>query len=171
MEIRQIQPDDLSSLGGLYEAAFPAEELWPLVSELHAGAFDKASLVATEHGEIIAHVCFTLAHVPHDSRRVALLGPLAVAPGQQRQGVGSAIVRAGLEEMRAAGVARVLALGDPAYYGRFGFRPENAVETPCPIPTEWAEAWQSLALEETGTPPRGRLDVPAPWLDPALWAP
>jgi putative acetyltransferase len=61
-------------------------------------------------------------------------------------------------------------LGDPAYYARFGFRPERGVAPPFPIPEAWAEAWQGLALAPDAPAPQGRLTVPAPWADPALWA-
>ena len=106
-----------------------------------------------------------------DPRRFALLAPLAVAPKHQRQGIGSAIVRTGFGAVRDAGVSRVFVLGDPAYYGRFGFVPERATLTPCPIPANWAAAWQSKSLDGDEAPAIGRLELPAPWLEPALWAP
>jgi putative acetyltransferase len=102
--------------------------------------------------------------------RPALLGPLAVAPGWQRRGIGTALVRDGLRRLREIGATQVLVLGDPAYYGRFGFRPESGVIPPGPVPPQWREAWQSLALGD-GAVGRGRLDVPPPWRRPELWTP
>ena len=79
------------------------------------------------------------------------------------------LIAAGLTEARQTGAALVLVLGDPAYYSRHGFRAEVAVTPPCPLPEDWAGAWQSLAL--TGPDPlTGHLSVPAYWQDPALWA-
>jgi putative acetyltransferase len=105
------------------------------------------------------------------SVNAALLGPLAVAPAWQRQGIGSAIVRAGLRRLEDANVSRVYVLGDPAYYGRLGFLPETLVEPPFPLPAEWDGAWQSRDLGKTTTPCAGKLSVPPQWLQPALWAP
>lgn len=79
--------------------------------------------------------------------------------------------RAGCSAARDAGVSRVFVLGDPACYGRFGFVPERATITPCPIPADWAAAWQSKSLDGNETLALGRLELPFPWLEPALWAP
>ena len=103
--------------------------------------------------------------------RDALLGPLAVLPERQRQGLGSALVRAGLDALRDRGTRRVLVLGDPAYYARFGFAPERGTAAPYDLPEAWRDAWQSLALSDESAPKAKRLAVPAPWRDPALWAP
>jgi predicted N-acetyltransferase YhbS len=54
---------------------------------------------------------------------VIALGPLAVLPGRQRIGIGSALVRAGVEEADRRSERAVIVLGNPGYYGRFGFRP------------------------------------------------
>src|SRR5690606_23127269 len=51
------------------------------------------------------------------------LAPVAVAPHRQKQGIGGALIDAGLEELRTAGHGAVLLLGHPSYYPRFGFRP------------------------------------------------
>ena len=65
----------------------------------------------------------------------------------------------------------VCVLGDPAYYGRFGFEPDDRVAPPYPLPQEWRSAWQSLSLCGNDRPARGTLSVPPPWRQPALWAP
>jgi putative acetyltransferase len=106
-----------------------------------------------------------------NSVNAALLGPLAVAPAWQRQGIGSAIVYAGLRRLEDADVNLVCVLGDPAYYGRLGFLPESLVEPPFPLPAEWDGAWQSKTLGETTTLCEGKLSVPSQWRQPALWAP
>ena len=62
-------------------------------------------------------------------------------------------------------------LGDPAYYGRFGFVPEESVTPPYPLPEEWADAWQSLRREPATILEDGALSLPAAWMDPALWGP
>lgn len=98
-----------------------------------------------------------------------MLGPLGVVPSHQRCGAGTALVREGLERLEKRGVRQVFVLGDPAYYGRFGFRAERDVKTPCSIPDKWADAWQSLTLGADGRLPDGSLQVLRPWRDAALW--
>lgn len=80
---------------------------------------DSFALVAELAGEIVGHVQLSRAWVGVSP--VALLGPIGVHPDHQRRGVGSALVRAGLQEAGASGEPAVILLGDPAYYGRFGF--------------------------------------------------
>lgn len=85
-----------------------------------AGALTLSLVAAAPNGEIIGHAGFS----PVGTEMPGLwfgLGPLSVLPLQQRTGVGSALVRAGLAHLSDAGAAGVVLVGDPAYYGRFGF--------------------------------------------------
>jgi putative acetyltransferase len=83
------------------------------------------SLVAEIDGHVVGHVLFTRASLGPQNGEVKALGlsPLAVSPGYQGQGVGSALVRAGLDACREAGYECVFLLGAPRYYSRFGFTP------------------------------------------------
>jgi putative acetyltransferase len=101
--------------------------------------------------------------------RLALLGPLAVLPALQRRAIGTALVHEALLQLAAAEVTRSFVLGDPAYYGRFGFAPEREIAPPLPVPPAWRSAWQSLSLPGAGAVPPGTLSVPSPWHDPSLW--
>ncbi len=74
------------------------------------------SLVGILGTSLVGHVIFTRCDVDRTQDKTALLGPLGVAPANQRQGIGSAMVRAGLKMQESAGVAQVYVLGDPAYY-------------------------------------------------------
>lgn len=170
--VRPVASGDAEAIEGLYRSTFPDEDLVPLVRDLLAlGERDVLSLVAVdEAGQIAGHVAFTLAGVEGGSQRLALLAPLAVAPAFQRRGIGTALVRDGFDRLRDAGVVRVFTLGDPAYYGRYGFRAEMGVTPPYELPDEWQGAWQSVALAD-GDPPRGGIQLPDLWLRPALWMP
>lgn len=171
LQVRESKQDDSAAIESLYPEAFPDEDLLPLVRDLLSGAVVCLSVVATIDTRIVGHAIYTKCGVVGSSVNAALLGPLAVSPAWQRQGIGSAIVRTGLRRLEEAGVNQVFVLGDPAYYGRFGFVPERLVEPPFPLPAEWDGAWQSQNLVETSTPHAGLLSVPPPWLQPALWAP
>ena len=169
MQIRESTSDDIAGILAMYPRAFPDEDLVPVVSELLSDAPIRISLVATIDDRIVGNVIFTTCGVEGSDVEVAMLAPLAVAPDCQRQGIGSALVHDGLRRLREAGFGRVCVLGDPAYYGRLGFTTETKIDSPYPLPAEWATAWQSQALghAEAGA---GRLLVPPAWQHPELWS-
>lgn len=164
-EIIQNDATALPALNALYTKAFPDEDLLPLLKRM-IGQPDVISLVAGSLDNPMGHVCF--AHGTANGHRAALLGPLAVAPEHQKAGIGTALVQAGIEAVLAGGAEQVLVLGDPNYYGRFGFQQEDAVTPPYALPESWASAWQSLSLDEEL--PSGTLELPDFWMDPALWS-
>jgi putative acetyltransferase len=171
LEIRPSVAQDQAAIELLYPRAFPAEDLLPVVRDMLRDSASTLSLVAVVDSAVVGSVVFTKCGVEGCNVKAALLAPLAVEPGKQKQGVGSALVRAGLRRLEEEGIGRVFVLGDPGYYARFGFDPERSVETPYPLPPVWADAWQSLRLEdEPGEIVAGKLSLPGFWLDPALWS-
>jgi putative acetyltransferase len=169
--IRTTTEGDAPALAELYRAAFPAEDLLPLVRRLMTEVPGLLSLAAVEDGEFAGHVLFTPCDVDDAGARVALLGPLAVLPTRQGRGIGTALVRDGFRRLGEVGVARVLVLGDPDYYARFGFAPERLVLPPYALPEAWVDAWQSRDLANGAARIAGRLLPPPAWLTPGLWQP
>jgi putative acetyltransferase len=169
--IRTTTDGDAGPLRALYGAAFPAEELRPLVARLLAEEPEVLSLAATVGGDVVGHVLFTPCGVAGSDVRVALLGPLAVVPARQKQGIGRALVLDGFGRLGRTGTGQVLVLGDPAYYQRFGFRPERAIAPPYDLPPDWTDAWQSVRLDGERAAAAGRLQPPPAWQTPALWLP
>lgn len=121
-----------------------------VIRDLRKAGMLTVTLVAEEDGEVVGHVAVSPVAVSDGSPGWYGLGPLSVLPSHQRRGLGSRLVRAAMDELRAIGAAGCVLLGDPAYYGRFGFRAEpNLV-----LPGFPAEYFQVLALEgevPTGT--------------------
>lgn len=169
-EIRKSTSNDVEAVVSMYPLAFPDEDLVPVVRNLLADPDVAMSLVATVDGEIVGHVAFTTCAVEESDLNASMLAPLAVRPDFQRQGIGSAIVDAGLQRLRDSDFDVVFVLGDPAYYSRLGFGHESQVQPPYPLPAEWYTAWQSQYLGEVTSSCSGRLAVPSQWRDPALWA-
>jgi len=177
LTVRSSGAADWAALAALYPAAFPDEDLLPLVAALLRQPAEVLSLVACEGEAIVGHALFSVCSIVGSDCSAALLGPLAVTPAAQRKGIGSALIHDGLQRLEAEGVALVCVLGNPAYYGRFGFRAESAVQPPYApppesMPPEWQGAWQSLRLP--GAEHRncaGVLTVPPPWRDEVLWLP
>lgn len=107
-----------AAFGGDANAGLPPEVT--LVSRLRAddGYLPALSSVAVDHGEVIGHVMCTRGYV--DRRPATGLGPVSVLPDCQRRGVGHAL-HAVLGAADASGEPLVAVLGDPRFYGGFGF--------------------------------------------------
>ena len=169
MQIRPSTAGDTDAIIAMYPEVFPDEDLVPVVRELLEDPPVRISLVAVIDERIVGNVIFTTCSVNEGDIRVGLLGPLAVAPDCQQQGIGSALVNDGLRWLEDADFGMACVLGDPAYYGRFGFVQEDHVEPPYPLPAGWAGAWQSQFLGDTATL-TGKLVVPTQWQHAELWS-
>lgn len=87
-------------------------------------AEDVLSLVAERDGEILGHVFFSPVMIDSHPPVAGMgLGELAVRAASQRQGIGSALTRAGLAKLAAQGCPYVIVIGVPEYYPRLGFEP------------------------------------------------
>jgi len=168
--IRHTEQDDQPSLETLYREAFSEEDLFPLVQELLADTQNTTHLSAILDGAVVGHIAFTKCHATPEDVPLALLGPMAVLPAQQKQGIGSRLIQEGITILREQAVVKLLVLGDPNYYGRSGFVQEQDIEPAYPIPEAWKPAWQSIMLSDRAASASGLLQVPAPWQRPELWS-
>lgn len=168
--IRHTEQDDQSSLKTLYRGAFSEEDLFPLVQELLADAQNTTHLSAVVDDAVVGHTAFTKCHATPEDVPLALLGPMAVLPAQQKLGIGSRLIQEGITILREQAVVKLLVLGDPNYYGRSVFMQEQSIEPAYPIPAEWKPAWQSIILSDGTASPSGSLQVPSPWQRPELWS-
>jgi len=115
---------DQDGIRAVNVAAFGTSAEAALVDALREQARPVVSLVAEEASGIVGHIMFSpVSLAGHPDRRIMGLAPMAIAPAHQRQGIGSALVRAGLERCRYFGFGAVIVLGHPSYYPRFGFQP------------------------------------------------
>jgi len=169
IKIRQSLDTDMPAIERLYPVTFPEEDLLTLVRHLLIREPGILSLVARDGKQVIGHILFTLCGLSHSNNQAALLAPLAVVPERQMQGIGTALIREGLQQLGSKAVDQVFVLGDPAYYGRCGFQPETGVAPPYPLPEQWRQAWQSLSIGSAQPSNQGKLLLPDAWMQPALW--
>jgi putative acetyltransferase len=156
--IRRELPDDAAAIRAVTAAAFrgvahsappvepggdPGEAT--LISWLRAdpGWIPELSLVAIVSDLVVGHVLATRAHV--DTHPVLGLGPLSVLPHHRRAGIGAALMHTILGAADALGETLVGLVGNPDYYGRFGFQPARSLAVTAPDPT-WGDAFQVRTL-------------------------
>ncbi|GHD60263.1 GNAT family N-acetyltransferase [Jeongeupia chitinilytica] len=139
MLIRPATVADAHAIRELVTAAFGQPGEAGLVDALRDAGRASVELVAQADDLIVGHVLFSSVSVEGVAGDVAGLAPLAVAADWRRQGVGRALIEAGLTELRKQGAAAVVVLGDPAYYGRFGCVPASRFGLSCEyeVPAEY----------------------------------
>jgi putative acetyltransferase len=161
--IREESTADFAAISHVNRLAFGGDDEARLVDRLRAEGFARISLVAEHDTHVVGHLLFSdLAIVTASGSLDALaLAPMAVLPDYQSRGIGSALVRRGLELCRSRGHAIVIVLGHRDYYPRFGFSPELAQ----PLESPYAGA-SFMALELTPgalTGVAGRVEYPPPF--------
>jgi predicted N-acetyltransferase YhbS len=155
LELRISKKSDIAEISNVHLKAF-GEEKGPEISNLVLGllqdetAMPLLSLVAVSDKKIIGHILFTKADVTGTAKSVSvrILAPLAVLPHYQNSGVGSQLIKEGLNQLKKTGVDLVFVLGHPDYYPKSGFSPAgiHGYEAPYPIPEEHANAWMVQEL-------------------------
>lgn len=124
MFIRTEEPKDYAAVHAVNVSAFETPAEANLVDALRKEAYPIVSLVAEDNGAIVGHILFSPVSLSgHAGLKIMGLGPMAVAPEHQREGIGSALVRAGLERCKQIGFGAVVVLGHPQFYPRFRFSP------------------------------------------------
>ncbi len=123
IEIRDEDPRDHPGVYEVERSAFGGTLQADLVNALRDSAEPKLSLVALLKDEIVGHIFFSpVAFESETAAPAAQLSPVAVAPSRQRLGIGSELIRAGLDRCRSEGWFSVFLVGNPLYYSRFGFQ-------------------------------------------------
>ncbi len=126
LQIRPETPADHAAIRRVNRRAFDQDDEADLVDRLRASAEPFVSLIAELDGEIVGQICFTPASLErHPDLHLLALAPMAVDPAHQGEGIGSQLVRAGLDRCEEDLADAVVVLGHPDFYPRFGFEPAH----------------------------------------------
>ena len=131
IEIREEHPGDLTAVRDVNSLAFGQDQEGNIVDALRSNGAALLSLVATLDGQVVGHIMYSSLCVGDDQG--AALGPMAVMPEHQRQGIGSRLIEAGNRKLKEAGCPFIVVVGHAEYYPRFGFRPTSTYRITC----EW----------------------------------
>jgi putative acetyltransferase len=162
--IRPETPADLEAIFEVNRLAFGQDGEARLVDALRDGGYVRVSLIAERDGHVVGHILFSDLPIITEAGTITALAlaPMAVLPDFQPQGIGSALVRRGLEYCRDRGHRIVIAPGHPNFYPRFGFSAKLAESLSSPF--GGGEAWMAAelvpgSLGDVG----GRLEYPPPF--------
>jgi putative acetyltransferase len=135
IKVREERPEDIEAIRVINQDAFGQSQEGQIVDALRANAAVLLSMVAALDGCVIGHILYSPVFIDSGGKKVigAGLGPMAVLPRYQRQGVGRKLIESGNNRLRQAGCPFIVVLGHPDYYPRFGFKPASAYGIRC----EW----------------------------------
>ena len=175
MQIREANIKDADGIKKLHLEAFDNSEA-ELISDfsvnlLHEKPTTKIiSLVAMDNDLIIGHTAFSPIFLDSTNEHFAyILAPLGVLPAYQSNGVGSTIVKHGLDTISSLGGFMVFVYGDPRYYSRFGFTADLAQNFTPPYTLHYPEGLQAMKLNSTVFPEGGKFKCVNSLNEPKLW--
>ena len=144
MEIREEHAGDISEIRELNQQAFGQAQEGNIVDALRSNGAALLSLVATLDDHVVGHILYS--PVSLSGVDGAALGPMAVLPQHQRQGIGSKLIDEGNRRLKESGCPFIIVVGHANFYPRFGFKPASTRAITC----EWeipGEAFMVLTLD------------------------
>lgn len=148
--IRREMPADHPAVRRVNELAFGKPLEADRVDRLRGSCSGLVSLVAVSADQVVGHIFFSPAVIEGECRSLNGMGlaPIAVLPAFQRQGVGKALIGAGIDKMRDSGEPFAIVLGHPEYYTPFGFFPASRFGIRCEYDGVPDDAFMFLVLDE-----------------------
>ena len=149
--VRTERPEDIEGIREVNKRAFGQPQEADIVDTLRGACPDALSFVAIEGDRVVGHILFSPAtiHSGDDEVRGMGLAPMAVVPDEQRRGIGSKLVRTGLDVLKESSCPFVIVLGHPEYYPRFGFVPASHYDLHCQWDGVPDEAFMVIVLDES----------------------
>ncbi len=125
MSIRRARPEDSERITKIYQKAFDTDDEAQLVDSLLESGVPNISLVYEEGKDIVGHILFTKVDLENNGSEIKIAGlaPMGVMPRDQYRGIGSSLVKAGLDECKTNGYDAAVVLGHNTFYPKFGFIP------------------------------------------------
>jgi putative acetyltransferase len=163
--LRAEKTGDVDAVRQVNRLAFGQDAEGRLVDRLRDEGYTRVSLVAEIDGRIVGHILFSDLPIETDGGAIpaVALAPMAVVPDHQRRGIGSALVRAGLEACREQGFRVAIVLGHRAFYPRFGFSSALARQINAPYS---GEDFMAVELEPGAIAgATGRVAYPPPFAE------
>lgn len=155
LQVRKERPGDEGFVREINRRAFETEEEANVVDRLRNTCDGYLAFVAIVDDVIVGHILFTPATLDGSELVGMGLAPMAVDPGFQNRGIGTLLVRQGLEHLRASGCPFVIVLGHPGYYPRFGFELASTRRVSCQWEGVPDEAFMIKVFDLDGFPQSG----------------
>lgn len=142
--------EDMAAIRALNMRAFGQAVEGEIIDKLRRSCPEILSLVADDNGRVAGHILFSPVVIEGEKGRLfgMGLGPMAVLPELQKQGIGAQLIETGLSMLRQRGCSFVVVVGHPEYYPRFGFERASKYQLSCQWENVPEEAFMVLVLDE-----------------------
>jgi putative acetyltransferase len=167
IHVRRERPDDAEPVRAVYRRAFETDAEAGIVDRLRDSCESYLAFVAVDGQTVVGHILFTPVTLDGSALVGMGLAPMAVDPSVQNRGVGTLLVRQGLEHLRGAGCPFVVVLGHPEYYPRFGFEPASTRRVTCQWDGVPDEAFMIQVFDRGAFPAGGGIARYRPEFDEA----
>ncbi len=149
--IRKEQAEDVHRIRFIHEKAFGRIQEADVINKLHLNCHELLSLIALHEDQLIGHILFSPATIEGDHGVLEGMGlaPVAVLPDYQRKGIGSKLVRSGMDILEKNSCPFIIVLGHPHYYPRFGFETASKYGVRCQWEGVPDEAFMILCLDKS----------------------
>lgn len=133
IQIRRERAGDETAIAQVNNQAFGQPDESRIVDAIRQAGHPTISLVAVDGTTTVGHILFTPITIDSSGSPINALGlgPLAVLPEFQRRGIGSMLLKAGLQECAKTSCQVVVVIGHSEFYPRFGFRPARPLGLQC----------------------------------------
>ncbi len=175
VQIKEAKISDSDQIRSVHLQAFDESEA-RIVADFAANLFEDESqheiisLVAVQDDMIVGHIAFSPVYLESSGEYFAyLLGPLGITPQNQKKGIGSTLVKHGLEIIADKDSFIVFVYGDPKYYSRFGFEPGLAKNFLPQYTLQYPFGWLALKINSSAFPEGGKIRCVDALNDPDLW--
>ena len=157
IDIRKEEPADQEAVRQINKVAFEQGPEAAIVDKLRKSCKNYCSFVAVNQDTVIGHILFTPVTIDGSDVTGMGLAPMAVSPSYQKQGIGSSLVRHGLQHLQQSGCPFVIVLGHSEYYPRFGFEKASHYKLRCQWKGVPDEAFMVVIFDRDALPGKGGI--------------
>lgn len=154
IEIREERRADYQAIRDVNNQAFNQPQEGTIIEKIRESGVEILSLVAIIDNKIVGHIFFSPVRMEEQATLKDGMGlaPMAVLPDYQQQGIGSKLIKEGIQRLKLKSVPYIIVLGHKDYYPKFGFETASKYGLKCQWDGVPDEAFMVMILDDKMKP-------------------